>query len=275
MWSFIGVSIVDAAAVLGEAFHKLFIPGFFFVSLALLVKGRAALIAGRRATRETGINLMIVAFDALLIAPPLAILLILIRDFLDIAGRLFSPDTWAAFHPLVICFLAIFVGDFIGYWRHRLEHTRWLWPSHALHHSDTEMTWLAGYRFHPVNRLSTVLVDNLLLSLFGFPPYALVINNLVRHYYGQFIHADLPWTFGIFQNIFVSPAMHRWHHADLPIAFGTNFATVFSVFDRVFGTYRVPGACDAPLGVKELAGSGLGEQLLYPLRSDPYRRDVP
>jgi sterol desaturase/sphingolipid hydroxylase (fatty acid hydroxylase superfamily) len=274
MWHFIGTSLGDAASVLGEALQKLFIPGLLFITLALLVKGRAALTAGRRAARETCINLMIIAFDALLIAPPLALLLILVRDVLDITGRILSPDTWAALPPIAVCFLAIFIGDFIGYWRHRLEHTRWLWPSHALHHSDTEMTWLAGYRFHPINRLSTVLVDVSLLSLFGFPPYALLINSLVRHYYGQFIHADLPWTFGIFQYIFVSPAMHRWHHADLPAAFGTNFATVFSVFDRAFGTYRVPGACDAPLGVKELAGSGLGDQLIYPLRLGPYRREA-
>jgi len=274
MWHFISTVIVDAVSVLNEALQELLIPGTFFIILALLVKGRAALIAGRRAARETCINLMLIALDALLIAPPLALLLILIRDFLDLMGRPFSPDLWSGFHPLMICLLTIFVGDFIGYWRHRLEHTRWLWPSHALHHSDTEMTWLAGYRFHPINRLSTVLVDSLLLSLFGFPPYALVINSLVRHYYGQFIHADLPWTFGIFQYVFVSPAMHRWHHADLPVAFGTNFATVFSVFDRAFGTYRVPGVCDAPLGVKELAGAGLGEQLLYPLRLEPYRRDA-
>jgi sterol desaturase/sphingolipid hydroxylase (fatty acid hydroxylase superfamily) len=274
MWYFIGASIVDAVSVVGEALNKLFIPGIFFIILALLVKGRTALIAGQRATRETCINLMIIVLDALLIAPPLALLLILMRNFLDFTGRPFSPDTWVAFHPFVVCLLAIFVGDFIGYWRHRLEHTRWLWPSHALHHSDTEMTWLAGYRFHPINRFSTVLVDTLLLSLFGFPPYALVINSLVRHYYGQFIHADLPWTFGIFQYIFVSPAMHRWHHADLPIAFGTNFATVFSVFDRAFGTYRVPGACNAPLGVKELAEAGLSKQLIHPLRLDSYRRDA-
>jgi len=93
-------------------------------------------------------------------------------------------------------FIAVFAGDFIGYWRHRLEHSQWLWPSHAIHHSDTEMTWLTLLRFHPINRLSSLILDYAFLLMLGLPPYALIVNNLVRHYYGMVIHADLPWTYG-------------------------------------------------------------------------------
>jgi len=93
-----------------------------------------------------------------------------------------------------------------------------------------------------------------------------VANNVVRHYYGYFIHADLPWTYGPLSTIFVSPAMHRWHHArDLRYA-GTNFATVFAVFDRTFGTFALPGPCNVPLGVEEDMGCGFRGQLFHPLR---------
>jgi sterol desaturase/sphingolipid hydroxylase (fatty acid hydroxylase superfamily) len=51
------------------------------------------------------------------------------------------------------------------------------------------------------------------MFLLGFPSYAIIANNLVRHYYGYYVHADLPWTHGKLGKIFVSPAMHRWHHA--------------------------------------------------------------
>lgn len=33
-------------------------------------------------------------------------------------------------------FMAVFIGDFFHYWRHRLDHARLLWPSHAMHHSS-------------------------------------------------------------------------------------------------------------------------------------------
>ncbi len=67
-----------------------------------------------------------------------------------------------------------------------------------IHHSDTDMTWLTLSRFHPINRITTALIDTFFLALLGFPTWALVANNLVRHYYGEFIHADLPWTYGRF-----------------------------------------------------------------------------
>jgi sterol desaturase/sphingolipid hydroxylase (fatty acid hydroxylase superfamily) len=108
------------------------------------------------------------------------------------------------------------------------------------------------------------------LLLLGFPPEAMLINNFVRHYWGHFIHADLPWTFGPLGRVIVSPAMHRWHHAIDAAAHGTNFATVFSLFDRLFGTYRVPGPCPGPLGVDADMGRGIAGQLAYPLRPASY-----
>ena len=113
------------------------------------------------------------------------------------------------------------------------------------------MTWLTLSRFHPINRITTALIDTFFLALLGFPTWALVANNLVRHYYGEFIHADLPWTYGRFGTLMVSPAMHRWHHARDVVGSGSNFATVFAVFDKFFGTFYLPGRCDVPLGVTE------------------------
>jgi sterol desaturase/sphingolipid hydroxylase (fatty acid hydroxylase superfamily) len=81
------------------------------------------------------------------------------------------------------------------------------------------MTWFALVRFHPINRLSTFVIDNSFLLLLGFPAYGLVINA-----YGFFIHADLPWTYGRLDKIFVSPVMHRWHHSIDTVPYQTNFA---------------------------------------------------
>lgn len=178
---------------------------------------------------------------------------------------------WTNFHPVVVGFWAVFIGDLVGYWRHRLEHTPLLWPSHAVHHSDDEMTWLSLERFHPLNYLTTFTIDASALLVLGFPAYAIVANTLVRHYYGFFIHADLPWTYGRASWIFVSPAMHRWHHAADRRFFQTNFATVFSVFDRLFGTFRVPGPCTARLGVTDDIKSTLFGQLSYMFEPRAYR----
>ena len=263
----------EAGRILWAALLALALPTAIFAALALFVKRRRALADARRAAGETRLNLSIYFLDALLIGPPLAVLLALMQRGFDAAGlRLLPPEAWEALPFAATAFAAVVAGDFIGYWRHRLEHTRWLWPAHAVHHSDTEMTWLALARFHPVSRLATLLLDNAFLFLLGFPAEALVVNNLVRHYWGHFIHADLPWTFGALGRIVVSPAMHRWHHAIDRRAHDTNYATVFALWDRLFGTYRVPGPCPGPLGVAADMGRGLAGQLAYPLRPAAYAR---
>jgi len=236
-----------------------------FGSLALLVKGREALEALRRAAKELRVNLAIHFLDALFVAPVLAILTTLIRLGVNhYSLALIDGGLWSWLGTPATFVMAVFVGDFISYWRHRLEHTRWLWPAHAIHHSDTEVTWLTLSRFHPLNRLLTTGVDVGLLALLGFPDWALIGNVILRHYYGEFIHADLPWMYGPVRAVFVSPVMHRWHHARDVTGAGSNFATVFSVFDRAFGTYYVPGLCTVPLGVTDDMGKGTLGQLLYP-----------
>lgn len=242
-------------------------PALAFALLAVVTKGRDALEAGRHAATETRVTLSLHVFDLFLIGPPLALAIALIVRAVERHTLILVPPTiWSGLGLPAALLATLFVGDFVSYWRHRLEHTPWLWPAHAIHHSDTEMTWLTLHRFHPVNRLATTIIDNTVLALLGAPAWALIANEFIRHYYGQFIHADVPWTYGRFGALFVSPAMHRWHHARDVVGAGSNFATVFSVFDRAFGTFYVPGPCNVPLGVTDAIGGGAWRQLVYPFR---------
>jgi sterol desaturase/sphingolipid hydroxylase (fatty acid hydroxylase superfamily) len=257
----------DAGQSIWSAGAALVAPAIIFALLALAFRGVSALRTARNAAGEIRINMMLFVFDVLVVSPLLGVAAGLMGAAMQRAGlSLFHPDFWAHAPQWLVGFLAIFAGDFIGYWRHRLEHTPPLWPAHAIHHSDTAMTWTTLFRFHPINRFSTVLIDGAVLALFGFPPWALILNSLVRHYYGMFIHMDLPWTYGLLGRVFVSPAMHRWHHVRDADGAGANFATAFSVFDQGFGTYYVPGPCTAPLGVREDVGQGALPQLLYPFK---------
>ena len=265
-------SLVAPLFTMSTAFYSLRVAGELFTYsaiayalLAFLVKGEKTIAAARRALPELRLNLAWYFLDALFIAPSVGLAIAGCRLAL---GRhsLIAVDgaVWTALGKPATIMAAVFVGDFVSYWRHRLEHTRWIWPAHAIHHSDSQMTWLTLARFHPVNRFVTASIDIGVLTLVGFPTWALVANEIVRHYYGEFIHADVPWTYGAFRHVFVSPTMHQWHHARDVVGAGSNFATVFSVFDRAFGTYHLPGICNVPLGVTEEVGSGLSRQLLYP-----------
>jgi sterol desaturase/sphingolipid hydroxylase (fatty acid hydroxylase superfamily) len=258
--------IQSATNALRVAAELLFYSAVGFCGLALLVKGKEAIAAARKAAREIRLNLSILVVDVLFVAPFVALLVRLVRLGVEhLPFGVLDGGIWETVGRDGTLFAVVFVGDFFSYWRHRLEHTRLLWPAHAIHHSDTEMTWLTLARFHPINRVVTATVDIALLALLGFPSWALVFNELVRHYYGEFIHADFPWTYGPLGRVFVSPVMHRWHHARDVVGAGSNFATVFSVFDQAFRTYHVPGLCTVPLGVTDDIAPGLMGQLRFPL----------
>ena len=265
---FDGVRILqDAFVALRLAAAVLAISVLAFGLLALILKGGEAFEAAFRAVAEIRLNLAFYFFDALFVAPVLTVMIVAIRSVVaQTPLMVVRPSVWQTLGLPVTLFAVLFIGDFISYWRHRVEHTRWFWPAHVIHHSDTDMTWLTISRFHPINRITTAAIDVSLLAVLGFPAWALVVNNLVRHYYGEFIHADVPWMYGRFGRVFVSPVMHRWHHARDVTGTGSNFATIFSVFDRGFKTYYVPGLCNVPLGVTDdqYPGKGLIRHLLHP-----------
>jgi sterol desaturase/sphingolipid hydroxylase (fatty acid hydroxylase superfamily) len=259
--------ITSAFEALQLAAAALAISVLAFGVITIAVKGREAFDAAARAIAEVRLNLGFYFFDALFVAPVLAVMIAAINTVIGNYSLKIVPEgVWQTAGLSVTFVAALFIGDFISYWRHRIEHTRWFWPAHVIHHSDTDMTWLTLSRFHPINRITTAAIDVSLLAILGFPTWALIANNLVRHYYGEFIHADLPWMYGRFSRVFVSPVMHRWHHARDVTGSGSNFATLFSVFDRAFSTYYVPGLCTVPLGVTDdqYPGKGLIRHLLHP-----------
>lgn len=149
-----------------------------------------------------------------------------------------------------------------------MMHCAALWPVHAIHHSDRALTWLSLVRFHPLNRLISVALGVTALAVLGIPPWVAVFNGLIRNWYGHFVHADLPWTYGpVFGRIFVSPVLHRWHHVRDIAYSGSNYATIFAGFDLMFGTWRCPSATVGEIGIDDrgFPASWAG-QIVWPFR---------
>lgn len=258
--------ILDDLKSLYGALALLAVMTLLFAALARVVKPATWIADGRAAKEETRINAILSVVDQLTVTPALALVMGWVGTQVRTHGlQLQTPWLWSAIGPAPTLILTVFAGDFIGYWRHRAQHSKWLWPAHAIHHSDTRLTWFSLERMHPVDRLGSA-VDTMILAALGVPFWAQAGNVFIRHYYGYLIHADVPWTLGKARWVFNSPAMHRWHHARDIEGSGSNFATVFSVFDRAFGTLHDPGVCDAPLGVREDMGKGALGQYLYPFK---------
>lgn len=156
-------------------------------------------------------------------------------------------------------------ADFALYWIHRAFHRGMLWKYHAIHHAPKQVEWLSAARFHPVNlALGTAAVDIAFLLAGVSPDIFLVIGpfNIIT---SCMVHANLDWTFGPLRHVLVSPVFHRWHHA-MEVQ-GKNFASTFSLWDRIFGTWYMPqGAVPKQYGIDDDAmPEGLWAQIAYPL----------
>jgi sterol desaturase/sphingolipid hydroxylase (fatty acid hydroxylase superfamily) len=161
--------------------------------------------------------------------------------------------------------LYLVIADFLLYWSHRIFHRGFLWKYHAIHHASRDVEWISAARFHPVNlALGTVAVDVAAL-LAGVSPDIFLFVGPFNIITSCMVHANLDWTFGPFARIFVSPVFHRWHHA-MEVR-DVNFASTFSLWDWIFGTYHMPeGALPQSYGIDDTAmPEGLMPQLVYPL----------
>ncbi len=137
--------------------------------------------------------------------------------------------TWAA------GFVAV---EFAYYWFHRLSHrVRWLWASHAVHHSAEQMTLLSSLRLGWTNLLSAGWLCYLPLVLIGFDP-RLVIGLLALDLrYQFFLHTEARVSFGPLEWILNTPSHHRVHHGSNLPYLDRNYGGVVIVFDRLFGTF--------------------------------------
>ena len=67
---------------------------------------------------------------------------------------------WVGFAVMVA--IAIVAGDLLVYAWHRACHAvPLLWRFHAVHHTTTSLDWLAAHREHPLDGVTTQLVQNL------------------------------------------------------------------------------------------------------------------
>jgi sterol desaturase/sphingolipid hydroxylase (fatty acid hydroxylase superfamily) len=173
-------------------------------------------------------------------------------------ARLHVPY-WLA---IVITFAAI---DLAGYFTHRFFHALApMWRLHQIHHSETDLDLTTGIRFHPVEALISQGLRLVVIAALGLPPGALAITGLVVIVVDLVTHANLrlpEFADRCLRLVFITPAMHRAHHSALIEHQNSNFGTMFSLWDHIFGTYSAPrpdGADTSRFGLTELSnGSSL------------------
>ena len=170
--------------------------------------------------------------------------------------------------PLATFLVYLLVLDLADYWRHRLQHRwgRW-WALHSLHHSQRQMTFWTDDRNHLLDDVIAGVWFAAIAFLIGVPPGQFVAAVMLMRFVESLSHANVRFGFGrVGDRLLVSPRFHRTHHA-VGVGhegrhYGCNFATLFPVWDVMFGTAKFAYRGTATGIADQLQGRDYGDSFL-------------
>lgn len=135
--------------------------------------------------------------------------------------------------------LLLFADDFCYYWTHRIGHeSRLFWASHIVHHSSRKFNLSTALRQTWTGGFFTFLFY-LALPVIGFHPVMIFTQMSVSLLYQYWIHTELikkmpRW----FESVMNTPSHHRVHHGSNPLYLDRNYAGIFIIWDKWFGTFQ-------------------------------------
>lgn len=180
--------------------------------------------------------------------------------------------------PGLGCALAAFLlFDLWMYAWHRANHRiPLLWRLHRVHHTDPAMDCTTALRFHPGEILLSGLANALVLVLLGMSFELLVFYKAVMVAVIGLHHSNVAIPPGLdraLRVVLVTPAVHRVHHSQIRAETDSSYGTIFSVWDRLFGSLRLrpdPEAIRFGIGrFTEPRWQRLMGLLVLPLQSEP------
>jgi sterol desaturase/sphingolipid hydroxylase (fatty acid hydroxylase superfamily) len=158
----------------------------------------------------------------------------------------------------VAAIATIAIQSFANYATHFLFHKApWLWRVHRVHHFDTAVDVSTGLRHHPLEFVLVFLIYGIVAIVFGLLPWALIVYGTAEAMFALFTHANirLPTSMDRMLRLFlVTPRIHAVHHSAHNPETDSNYGSVFTIWDRLFGTY-----CDLRADCPEEMQFGLAE----------------
>ena len=177
----------------------------------------------------------------ILVNLPLAFILLKTSDWAMTHN--FGILNWLPVMPLwVYVIIGVLLLDLIGaYLAHFTEHkVKPLWMIHLVHHTDHNVDATTANRHHPLESLIRYLFTLFGVLIVGAPMGVVMLYQSLSLVLSQFIHANikLPRKLDkVLSYIIVSPDMHKvHHHYKLPYT-DSNYGNIFSIWDRLFGTF--------------------------------------
>ena len=171
----------------------------------------------------------------------LAFLLLSTADWVQ--ANDFGIINWLPEIPLwLYVLLGLLFLDFFGaYLAHYTEHRiKPLWMVHLVHHSDHKVDTTTANRHHPLESIVRFVFTLFGVFIVGTPIAIVMLYQSMSLVFTQFNHANIrmPKQLDKLLSYFiVSPDMHKVHHHNLLPYTDSNYGNIFSIWDRLLGTY--------------------------------------
>lgn len=156
----------------------------------------------------------------------------------------FGIINWLPEMPILLyTILGLLILDLIGaYFIHWLEHrVKWMWRFHLIHHSDRNVDTTSANRHHPGESVFRFVFTTIAVVITGSPMWMVFLYQAMSVLLSQFNHANIALPKRLdnaLSLIFITPDMHHVHHHYVLPYTDSNYGNIFSVWDRLFGTYR-------------------------------------
>ena len=200
--------------------------------------------------RNESFNLLIGIANGLLLLIPSALLIELLSRIDKLNIGLLQQFSL----PLLVnIIITVFVMDFLMYWWHRYNHTKmFFWQFHKFHHKEEKMNSTTTFRFHAIELIFSVIGKAAFYLMIGFSFIPILIYEALFFLIVALHHSNIRISKNFdmaYRQVFSSPKMHRIHHSNIQQETDSNYGSVFSCWDRLFGTYKKEAAGEIVFGI--------------------------
>lgn len=173
----------------------------------------------------------------------LAFLLLSSADWVN--ANDFGIINWLPEMPLwLYIIIGLLLIDFIGaYLPHYVEHkVKYLWMIHLVHHSDHHVDTTTANRHHPLESIIRFIFTLAGVFIIGTPIAIVMLYQSLSVVATQFNHANIKLPKKVdhmLSYVIVSPDMHKVHHHYVLPYTDSNYGNIFSIWDRLLGTFMI------------------------------------
>lgn len=149
---------------------------------------------------------------------------------------------WLDLGSIASLIVGLLLMDFVSSWLvHWIEHhVKWMWQFHLIHHTDQHVDATSANRHHPGESVIRFIFTTLAVLTIGTPLWLVFLYQSLSVVLTQFNHSNIKlpdWLDNTLVWIICTPNMHRVHHHYRQPYSDMNYGNIFSIWDRIFGTY--------------------------------------